>query len=262
MASPSGGCSSSTRPPRSANALAAASVMRRTSGSTGAPPRSGLHATRNPRAPPSTARAKSSPVAGSERGSRSSAPTHADRSSAASATVRVIGPVWEKLVHPFSAGHRGTRPRLALKPTTPHTAAGIRIEPARSLPSASGPSPAATAAAAPPLEPPAIRSRCHGLRVCPKIRLSVTPLHPNSGVFVLPTTTAPARRARSTTIASSSGTWCSKIRDPIVVRIPAVAVRSLKEIGRPCSTPAPSPRSTAASAAVASARARSAATVQ
>ena len=40
----------------------------------------------------------------------------------------------------------------------------MRTEPPPSLPCATGASPAATAAAAPPLEPPAIRSRSHGVR--------------------------------------------------------------------------------------------------
>ena len=52
-------------------------------------------------------------------------------------------------------------------PTTPHSAAGWRIEPPVSVPSASGAIEAATAAAEPPLEPPGTRSRSHGLRVGP-----------------------------------------------------------------------------------------------
>src|SRR5690349_11928760 len=111
-----------------------------------------------------------------------------------------------KPVHAFRAGTLATRPRLGLSPTTPHTADGMRIEPARSLPSAIGEIPAATAAAAPPLEPPAFMPRFHGFRVWPKILLSVTPLQPNSGVFVLPITTAPACRVRVTVRASSAGT--------------------------------------------------------
>ncbi len=59
-----------------------------------------------------------------------------------------------------------------------------------------GPSPAATAAAAPPLEPPGVRSRSQGLRVRPKSGLSVSALWPNSEVLVLPRMTAPAARRR------------------------------------------------------------------
>src|SRR5207244_3854786 len=52
-------------------------------------------------------------------------------------------------------------------PTMPHSAAGWRIEPPVSVPSAQGASPAATAAALPPEEPPGTRSRSHGLRTGP-----------------------------------------------------------------------------------------------
>ena len=45
----------------------------------------------------------------------------------------------------------------------PQKLAGMRIEPAPSEPIASGPSPAATAAAAPPLDPPAVLARSQGL---------------------------------------------------------------------------------------------------
>ena len=45
----------------------------------------------------------------------------------------------------------------------PHRLAGWRIEPPVSVPRASGASQAATAAAEPPLEPPGMRSRSHGI---------------------------------------------------------------------------------------------------
>ena len=56
-------------------------------------------------------------------------------------------------------------------PTTPHKPAGWRIEPPVSVPIASGAMPAATHAAEPPLEPPGVRSRSHGLRVDLKRRV-------------------------------------------------------------------------------------------
>ena len=56
-------------------------------------------------------------------------------------------------------------------PTTPHSAAGWRIEPPVSEPSASGTNPAATAAADPPEEPPGTRLGSQGLRVGPKARV-------------------------------------------------------------------------------------------
>ena len=48
----------------------------------------------------------------------------------------------------------GTRPVVGRWPVTPQNAAGIRTEPAVSVPSATSTSPAATAAPLPPLEPP------------------------------------------------------------------------------------------------------------
>ena len=87
-------------------------------------------------------------------------------------------------------------------PTTPHRAAGWRIEPPVSEPSASGTKPAATAAAEPPLEPPGTRLVSWGLRVGPKAEFSVEEPMANSSRLVLPTTTAPAARRRSTTVAS------------------------------------------------------------
>jgi hypothetical protein len=88
----------------------------------------------------------------------------------------------------------------------PVQAAGMRMEPPPSVPMASGPSPAATAALAPPLEPPGVRSRCQGFRVIPKTRLWVAPIQPKVGVFVFPSWMAPAAFIRATMGASSVGT--------------------------------------------------------
>ena len=87
----------------------------------------------------------------------------------------------------------------------PQNADGMRIEPAPSLPCAMGPRPAATAAAAPPLEPPAVRPDFQGFSVDPKTRLVLSPFQPYSGVLVLPSVTAPAAFTRSTNGASKSG---------------------------------------------------------
>jgi hypothetical protein len=62
-----------------------------------------------------------------------------------------------------------------LKPTSPQKAAGMRIEPPPSPPSASGPAPAATATAAPPDDPPGVRDTSHGLCVRPLSGDSVMP---------------------------------------------------------------------------------------
>ena len=94
----------------------------------------------------------------------------------------------------------------------------MRIEPPPSLPWAIGTMPAATAAAAPPDEPPGVRAVSHGLRAGPKRRGSVTGRIPNSGMLVLPTITKPASRMRRTTKASWSGTKSPNRSEPCVIR--------------------------------------------
>ena len=71
------------------------------------------------------------------------------------------------------SGALDTRPRVGLIPNSPHTLDGMRIDPPPSLPWAAGASPAATAAAAPPLDPPADRLRSHGVRAGGPIAVSV-----------------------------------------------------------------------------------------
>src|SRR5438128_1641867 len=99
------------------------------------------------------------------------------------------------------------RPYEGLSPKIPHHAAGLRIDPPPSVPIASGANPAATAAPAPPDEPPGVRPASHGFRVTPNRRLSVMPIQPKVGVFVLPIRIAPAAFMRATMGASSEGTW-------------------------------------------------------
>src|SRR6185312_17138345 len=95
----------------------------------------------------------------------------------------------------------GTLPREGLRPTRPQAAAGMRIEPPPSDPGANGSMPLATAAAAPPLDPPAPSSRFHGVRTGGATSVSVYDGRPNSGAPVLPRLTAPAS-SRSRTISS------------------------------------------------------------
>ena len=59
----------------------------------------------------------------------------------------------------------GTRPKDGLRPTTPVSDAGTRMEPPVSVPSAPAIMLLARAAAEPPLDPPATRWRSRGLRV-------------------------------------------------------------------------------------------------
>src|SRR6185295_935735 len=96
-----------------------------------------------------------------------------------------------------------TKPKVGFNPNTPEKLAGMRIEPPASVPIARGQKPAANAAPAPPLDPPGVLSRSHGLRVTPVSGESVVPFQPNSGVVVLPMSTAPCSRSRATLGASS-----------------------------------------------------------
>ena len=91
-------------------------------------------------------------------------------------------------------------------PTTPVSAAGWRIEPPVSVPSAKSASPAATATALPPDEPPGTRSMHHGFFTGPNAEFSFELPIANSSRFVLPIITAPAASRRSTTVAEYGGT--------------------------------------------------------
>ena len=86
----------------------------------------------------------------------------------------------------------GMTPLLCFSPTMPLAAAGMRVEPPPSVAMPIGPMPAATATAAPPLDPPDVCSALQALRVRPNSGASVSALWPNSGVVVLPNRIAPA----------------------------------------------------------------------
>src|SRR5260221_3995198 len=106
-------------------------------------------------------------------------------------------------------------PKLGLKPTTPLKAAGRTTDPSVCVPSASGTSPAATAAAEPDDEPPGVCFGFQGLTVGPGCR------HANSVDTVLPKIVAPRLRSRCTTHASTVGTTSLLTCDPFVVGISA-----------------------------------------
>src|ERR1700680_215882 len=94
------------------------------------------------------------------------------------------------------SGPIGLRARVGLNPTTPDAEAGIRIEPPPSLACATGRMRAATAAPAPPDEPPEECARFQGLRVGPNRRGSVVGIRPNSGVELFPKMARPVARKR------------------------------------------------------------------
>ena len=76
-------------------------------------------------------------------------------------------------------GSAGTRPWLGLIANTPVNAAGMRTEPAASVPRWMAPRLSAAAAAAPEEEPPGVLDRSHGLRVTPVSGESPVPFQPN-----------------------------------------------------------------------------------
>src|ERR1700751_4614904 len=84
------------------------------------------------------------------------------------------------------AGPSGLRARVGFRPNRPDAEAGTRIEPPPSLACATGRMRAATAAAAPPDEPPDECARFQGFLVGPKRRHSVVGNNPNSGVALFP----------------------------------------------------------------------------
>ncbi len=97
------------------------------------------------------------------------------------------------------------------------------------------------AAEEPPLEPPGVRSRFQGLRVTPKSGFLVIAVAPHSGVFVLPTTRAPAALSRSTCTESRWAISPLKGTEPWVVAKPAASSTSFTPRGIPSSARA-SPR--------------------
>ncbi len=115
-----------------------------------------------------------------------------------SPTVRVIGPTTGSIEKLMPRRARGTRPGEGRSPTTEQKAAGRRMEEPRSEPRANQPSPVATAAAAPPEEPPTVRRVSKGLRVGPKSALIVLALKPNSGELDLPRVTPSLPSSSST----------------------------------------------------------------
>ena len=131
------------------------------------------------------------------------------------------------------------RPWLGLSPTSPHAAAGMRIEPPPSLAWATGTARAATSAAEPPDDPPGLRPVSHGLRTGPVATGSVVALNPSSGVAVTPRVASPARRKRAMRwVSAGMGTPAPSMRLPAVCATPvACRIRSLIANGTPAKGP-------------------------
>ena len=173
--------------------------------------------------------------AGPGRGGR---PARMSSMSAASSTVRERGPTAERPNQWLSDSRaNGTRPGAGLKPKTPQHAAGIRIEPPPSDPSASAAMRVATATALPPLDPPAVCSGDHGLRVTPNAADSVKGQIASSGIRVLPSTTHPAVRRRRTNSSSAAAGRSGVAAEPCRVGNPATSTLSFTATGTPASGP-------------------------
>ncbi len=136
----------------------------------------------------------------------------------------------------------------------------MRSDPPMSLPSPSGDMPDASAAASPPLDPPAVRSASQGLRVRPCRLDTVWTRKPMSGRLVRPMAIAPAAFMRSTTGASTGAMTSASAGRPLVVGVPARSMFSFTVNGTPWSGPSASPAETARSAATAASPAPSAST--
>src|SRR5262249_13187566 len=99
-----------------------------------------------------------------------------------------------------------TEPYVGRRPTFPQSAEGCLIEPPVSVPSPHGASPADTAAAVPPPEPPGTSDGFQGLCEGPNAEFSVDDPIANSSVLVLPRSVTPAALQRAATVASNTGT--------------------------------------------------------
>src|SRR5699024_3773001 len=104
----------------------------------------------------------------------------------------------------------GQRPVVGRHPTTPHRAAGMATDPPVSVPMAAGTWPRATAAAQPPLEPPALWVASAGLRTGPVWGLSLVIPKASSCILLMPATTAPwPRRAATIPLSAPARLPCS-----------------------------------------------------
>src|SRR5581483_572902 len=132
-------------------------------------------------------------------GSSASAPAIAASRTAASATLRAIGPAVSWLCAIGTIPARLTRPSVGLMPTSELVFDGDTIDPSVSVPIATAHRLEATATPDPELDPEGLRSSAYGFRVRPP-----RPLQPlvecverkfaHSLRFVLPRITAPAAR--------------------------------------------------------------------
>ena len=97
------------------------------------------------------------------------------------------------------------------------------------------------AAAAPPLDPPGVRSVSHGLRQMPLSSDDVIDVQ-NSGTLVLPSTMKPAVRRPFDERIVGAATWSASTLLECVVGRPSASTTSLSEIGTPRNGGSSAPR--------------------
>ena len=136
---------------------------------------------------------------------------------------------------------RDTVPTVGLSPATPLSEAGHVMEPSVSVPIPRGLSPPASAAPVPEEEPPAERSRAHGLATSPPVALQpledlVERMLAHSLKFVLARMIAPASLRLTTSGASRVGLPMREV-DPARPGSPTASMLSLIITGTPCSAP-------------------------
>ncbi len=180
---------------------------------------------------------------------------------AASAIVRVCGPMVSCTCEMGTTPARLVRPTVGLIPTTPFTLAGQTMLPLVSVPIDTAEKLADAAAPEPELDPQALRSSEYGLRVSrprpdqPLVELNERKLA-HSERLVFPRITAPPARSLAATVESFRAGWPASANDPAVVcMLSPVPMLSLSSTGMPCSGPFTWPWRRCSSASLAMARA-------
>src|SRR3984885_15327650 len=145
------------------------------------------------------------------------------------ATSAAIGPTVSMLGVSGRTPSSGMRPQVVFSPQIPQQAAGIRIDPPVSVPYATSASPVATATADPLDDPPGASEGSSGFSGVPNHGLIPVTPSASSCRLVLPTTRAPAARrpARQAASAPAGMAVSARTRDPAVVGMPAMSMRSL-----------------------------------
>ena len=185
-------------------------------------------------------------------------------SSTASRTDSVIAQAVSSVVESGTAPAVGVSRAVFLNPTRPCSAAGMRIEPPVSEPSAAHAAPPATDTPPPEVEPPGMRGSASSKLVAafdgvPWCGLMPTPENANSDMLVRASSAAPARRRRATAgLSTTAAGRLVSTFEPAVVTWPCTSNKSFTVTASPASAGkgAPVARSESTAAALAAAAAK------